>query len=285
MTVKFTSKQQLSRHLNVLTRGFRFRWGEPANCGDDTVCIALDQNWDRQDQVEYLVTVYATHVPREYVSAQPWELREAGTGKIVRFGQTDRLGSFRLRGLADGGEYRLQMRGLAGLFAFRDVKRESFAMVFGEITVTGRVEDIFEEFHSADGAVMGCVRDQAGELILECEVQLARLGQEAFADQRDQWQHGVGLVARFHLSMQDSIPLCMGYVGLYEGSKETAVGEIYLGDFAPGVTPENEDLRLEITLVPSDQMTEADRDDLQRSLEASDDASHDALAEVVDRLG
>ncbi len=290
-------KRKLARRLNELTKDFRFCWGRPANRGDQSLCIALDRRWDENDQLEYLVSIFAADTPRKFLCGLPWTVRQATTEEeIVVEGQTDRHGCFWLRGLPEG-EYTVEL-GVEVLPAGGKLKRGQIPELLAYLAVSAR-EPVFEKFHSA--AVRAAVRSTpSGELVLEAQVDIEGVSSAPHVPSASDQDEGVLIVARFQIYAQqptaevaeqptaevaEQKPSVTGYVGLYRDGGGTAVGRIFLNRLPDRIQAVSDTYFIQVSPVHAAELTPADRADLQRSRDASEGPSQEVLDVLLRQLG
>lgn len=108
MSVPITNRQDLERRLRELTHSFIFRWGEPANRGDEQIIVALDRKFERHNHTGYIVSVFCTGVPMGLAEGLHWIVRPFGRNEIVAQGQTNHLGASQLEKLPKG-DYTLKV--------------------------------------------------------------------------------------------------------------------------------------------------------------------------------
>ena len=290
MNTKIATREQFAEYLSHLTRDFRFYWGEPANAGDDTAWIALHRHWDEQDHLEYVATVFPLRVPAKFAHEQPWRLSDVGSGVVVQEGQTDRRGCFWLRGLTDG-EYALEL-GVDACVSLRPAA--AVAISAGKIHTMiaqpvlcseGRV---FERFHSADGAIVGTVRETPRGLVLSVQISLEVIRSITSAEHAEPATDvGSGLATFSIFGEPPSVgaeqrkPLIKGYVGLYLDGGETAVGSIFLERLPDKIQVLSEEYHVKITPICASELTAADRQDIERCRDASEGHSRAALDDML----
>jgi hypothetical protein len=285
-----TNRRQLAQRLHEVTRGFQFRWGEPANCGDHQVCVALDDEWDENDQLEYLVSVFAADAPLECLRGLPWTVRQSQTGELVEEGQTDRYGCFRLGGLPDG-DYALEL-GIDARVLLRPAA--AIAISAGRIhsmiaqPVLCGAERVFERFHSPDGAIVGTVRETPRGLVLSVQISREVIRSITSAEHAEPATNvGSGLATFSIFGEPPSVgaeqrqPLIKGYVGLYPDGGDTAVGSIFLERLPDRIQTLSDNYSITITPVCASELTAADRQDIERCRDASEGHSRAALDDVL----
>jgi hypothetical protein len=265
--------------LARLTRGLRFHWGDPASCGDESVTVALHRDWDEADRLEYVGGVsVGPPFPEDFSHAVPWTVRDS-QARIVRAGRTDHRGSFFLRGLPHD-DYCFEVEPLAGQTVTLDLagpqRRELMAVLrslLSEQPAMSAATGLFEEFHSESAEAW--IRQTATGVVLEIEVEL------------DEDQQAERTLARFRLCGPQSELLLEGYVGLKDLGNGRAFGSIFLDDLGvkldPGRIPDT--LKPpEVVLVPANSLEPRDRPALQRSAQASEGPSRDAIARILQNL-
>jgi hypothetical protein len=249
-------RRELASRLNALLEDFRFQWGETASRCDGEIDVSVERVWDLQGRLEHLVTVFAGLPSVPGIRGLPWTVRQAPTGQIVRVGQTDRRGQFRLRGLGPG-EYRLEIEGLAAGPAVARVSPQCVgAQALGPIS-----EAAWET--SEDGLVKHRLRQGAAGFVLETQIVAA------VASDR---------LARYRIWDADNRLLDQGYLGLYVSDEQEGMcaGEILLATELPQRW--SPDCHVQVVAQSRQMLTARDRADLEKSLAATE---HPACAEVL----
>jgi hypothetical protein len=312
MNATITKKRQLLKRVRRLTEGgLRFRWGEPANCGDEQVLVSLNRVWEKNGQSRYLGGVFVAHARRGLVHGLPWIVRSVG-GEIKADGRTNRLGCFRLQDLGDG-DYTLEV-GADVLTVVEKVKPGKLKKLMPKGDEMLAAEEGTLRFHSANGAIVATVREtRDDELLLETQVDLQRAGLITSLPATEHVDEGMPIVVRFEIfgEQQPTVgelqPQVLGYVGLFK-DQDSAVGEISLIRLQQYITySENCSLRIKLAAVSpprenrsrrawrscllplfsSGEITRlrhADLQDLERSRDASEGRSRQALDLVVQQV-
>jgi hypothetical protein len=260
-------RRQLNERLKALGRYLEFGGDRSARWSDGQVGVSIDRVGEPGGPHDLLITVFAGFPPRPAVRGQPWTIRTIQDQQIVRVGQTDRRGQFRLREL-EPGAYRLEFEGLAAEPAVAPIAAEFAAIQ--PLSAATSPEPADQPFHSEDGIVRAVLRlTSEDDLALEATIAAAA------ADR----------LARYRIWDADHQLISRGYIGLIpaEHPQGTCFGQVIL---APSVR-ERWDVScyIEVVPLPHQVLTSDDRADLVRSIDGTDlPACRAALEEALARL-
>jgi hypothetical protein len=298
------TKARLAERLRGLGE-LQFTCGQPASWSDGLVEVSVDRVGDEAAGGNHLVTVFAGFPPPAQVQGLEWELRRVDAGGPVRKCQTDRRGQVWLRGLEPGVYcFLFQGPGKVGLPPAADSGTGSIVVPWEPFRIDLKFHAHFDRsrspaaepalalaargaapiqvFRSPDDKLQATLRETpTGQLALGVEAALEGLGD---------------CLLGFEILDADKRLLVGGFVGLAPIGGRKGYGEVGVSQLRaeaketlPGETaapgPGKRELYLRLRPVAFQDLTAADREALERSLEATELAGARAvLEEALRRL-